>query len=332
MQGLFLERVRVDLGGAWKRLPEWAASHLELGAQVGRASVSEGRLVVAIAVPIRAFAAVLGATGVVLGRASSDGALDSPEENFRRLTALGRGTAVMLERDAKHYPGILSRIDTIGGEQYLRIQVQDQEAGGEAHYIPARESLRVTPAHGIPSALPTQMRGKASIARRTFVRSVIRGDQIRRFATETRLDCVLIGRRSILAEEIVGTELIAECREGAPASGKFNDVLRVRQLLFPGKSYKTELISATAKGPSVHDGLTAHTVVFDGATAYIKWRHLWRESHALVLLDKTEQRYGEAVSILNQELTRPGNVPYKSLPGFGSATAVDVFAYQSRPR
>lgn len=332
MDELFFERIRIDVGSKWERFPSWAALHFAVGGHLGRTSTAAGRIVVAVAVPIRAFAAVLSATAVVLARASGEEAGDDPEKHFERLSALGLGTPVNLERNSKQYRGVLSRIDTMLGEQYLRIQLQDQEAGGEAHYVPARDSLRITPAHGIATPLPLQARGMASVTRRNFVRSLIKADRIRGFGRETRLECVLVGRQSILREEIIGTPLVAQTDATSSTAGKFNDLLRVRQLLFPGRSYKTELLSSSAKRVGVQEDLVPHVALFDGAPAFIKWHHLWPESHVLVLLDKTEPRYTEAVTILNQDFTSPKNHQYKSMSILDTRGAVDVFAYQGQER
>ncbi len=41
--------------------------------------------------------------------------------------------------------------------------------------------------------------------------------------------------------------------------------------------------------------------IFDGAVSFLKWRDYWRKSNWIVLLDKTESRFQEAVDLLNQE-------------------------------
>lgn len=325
----FLDVARLKEGLEWHPFPAWAAFYFKLGTTVGKIALESGRIVTAVATPIRDFAAALTATGIVLTRVSAMSVEKTADEHFNALCRLGPGTAVTLERDSRQFPGILTSIVTLQGERYLRIQMQDQETGGEAHYVPSRECLRITATGFAAGPLPSRVRGRAAIVRRAFLRTIIGADHVRRFTRERRLECTIVGRRSVIASELLKTEISAGAES---VKGKLCDIVRARELLAAGRPFRSELLAANAKKLTFDERQIPHVAVFDGPQGFIKWSHRYPNSHLIVILDKTEPRFEDAVSLINQNFSSPRNRPYTGLAINDVPNGVDLLAYRSEPR
>jgi hypothetical protein len=320
------QQLGFSVGPDFRPLPSWAGFFLRLGFSLGATARDHGQITVAVALPIRNYAAVLSAIGTVLARFEATTAVLDADQHFDLLCQQTPGTGVVLERDSRQFVGVVSRTETIAGQKFLRIQLQDQEHGGEAHYIPARDSLRVT-ITGVKTALPRKARGTAPIARRTFVRSLVGKHRARQFITQTDSACALIGKGSLLAPEISKTPLIIR-RKGEGIAGKPGDILRVSQLLAPGRSHRCELLRSGAKSllflapPSV--------VIFDGVQGFCKWQHLCRQSHILAIFDKTDPRFDDGVAVVNAALTNANVKPFTGLRIPSIPPAVDLAAFIQR--
>ena len=51
----------------------------------------------------------------------------------------------------------------------------------------------------------------------------------------------------------------------------------------------------------VPDIITPYATLFDGALSFLKWREAWRQTHWIVVLDRTDSHFADAVNVLNQE-------------------------------
>src|SRR5687768_16142699 len=91
----------------WKQVPEWASFCLSLGAYVSSFPKLQTRIVVGLALPTRAYAASLVATGVVYGSTSASGKRINAEEQFRQLCGLGREEPVKLLCGKRKLQGVL---------------------------------------------------------------------------------------------------------------------------------------------------------------------------------------------------------------------------------
>jgi hypothetical protein len=110
---------------------------------------------------------------------------------------------------------------------------------------------------------------------------------------------------------------------------RLSDVLRIRKLLHAGQPYRSEVVSSIGRrAPTDVGNDVPFAVVFDGATGFLKWRHLWPQANWVVALDHTEPRCDEAaaaVDALYQDRAVGGPVPLllPELPG-----RVDLAAFR----
>jgi hypothetical protein len=97
---------------------------------------------------------------------------------------------------------------------------------------------------------------------------------------------------------------------------------------FHKDSYNSEILPIRQAKPEFLNSITPHTVIFDGANTFLKSREYWLKSHNIVLLDRTEPHFQEAVDVINQNYySRFDDVSLKriTLP-FG----VEHIAYQEK--
>jgi len=297
----------------WKCLPDWACFFLSLGAFVAAQPKSETRAIVGVAIPTRAYAAALAAVGVVYHqtRTRND---SSAESHFHRLCELQRGTGVTYLQGTRSLDGVLLGCTDQFGERRLIVQTRNPRAGGDTHYVAARDAIKIQlPAEAdtivSPQDLPERQTGRLVAPVCPFTRCFLGEDAVKDFALRSRLDCLIVGRLSLLRQEILETifrsflsgdnlpDSADETHEGALV-----DILRVGKFMSEGKAYRSDAVAANSSGLSeAAYHAVPHVAVFDGPAGFSKWRHCWRASHLIVLLDGTESGFDEAARIVNAE-------------------------------
>jgi hypothetical protein len=81
--------------------------------------------------------------------------------------------------------------------------------------------------------------------------------------------------------------------------GTLQDILKIRRFAGEGHTYRSEVMAVAAE--ALPEITSPYTTLFDGALSFLKWREAWRQTHWIVVLDRTEPHFAEAVNILNQE-------------------------------
>ena len=97
---------------------------------------------------------------------------------------------------------------------------------------------------------------------------------------------------------------------------------------FSRGNYNSEILSPKkAKIENLPISILPNIIIFDGANSFLKSRDDWLESHAIILLDRTENHFQEAIDTLNQDYINRSNdflLKQFSLP-FG----VEIVAYKT---
>jgi hypothetical protein len=123
------------------------------------------------------------------------------------------------------------------------------------------------------------------------------------YILDSSFETLLIGKKSVIEYEVSGA--LMSCKKSdkfAGATGCMQEILRVRQFSGANKSYRTQCVSMLNITPEKEIGKhSPPIVIFDGAVAYIKLGHKWRSAHQIVLLDRTERQFVDAVDHLNQD-------------------------------
>ncbi len=284
-----LDRLFVSNDESVGKLPAWAAFHLALGGALARAINDEQRIVLAMALPTRAFSAVLLTFGVVATRAnigSSSGGTSIDE-----LCALPLGTKLAVRDGVKWSTG-----DFIGcrsNDEHRLVGIQFRS--GLRHFLPASQLHRVWPAAAVPSKKTAQSQVNSE-----FLRGLLSSVDPISFVMWPRFDVLLVGQLGLIKAEAQTPIWIAHQRQRS-ASGTLQDVIGLRQLLPPGHAYRSGVQATAARKPQTAASLNPDTIVlFDGAAAFLRWGEHFSNFNSIVLLDRTDYRLEEAADKLNQ--------------------------------
>ena len=279
-------------------LPEWAYFFMRLGYQLGTISNDNCRVVTGLAVPTRVFACSLVATGVVLARVDNANSTNTMQLHYIR--SLKPGTPVYVRTDNnKRHRGIVERFVEFKGKQYISIRttqsmVRSFPIDGYASRITVADRDVNLPKH--------QQSGYSVEAPGKLLQCCLGEELAEAYILDSSFEALLIGKKSVIEYEVSGVFL--SCKKSdksAGVTGCLQEILRVRQFSGANKSYRTQCVSSLNITPEKEIGKQVPPIViFDGAVAYIKLGHKWRSAHQIVLLDRTERQFVDAIELLNQ--------------------------------
>ena len=290
-------------------LPAWSKFYLQLGAAVAQADNAQRTLVTALAVPTRSYAAVLAAAGAVIFKAKTADAnrQDSPAAHFEMLSSLPAGTAVTLRKGEKVVKGIfVGTKDTKNdGTAMIGVQTQSRKGGSLTEWLPVGSSPKVQVSSTAWTRLPanSEKAGDVNTSRSEFIAQVFQGADLWNFVTKSTLDCIILGSVGPLVQEATATNLSVGSRGQEASAGTLRDILRIRKL--NGKkeeAFRSDIFPVNVRDHAMpSEEISPHLVIFDGSVGFLKWRHKWSHCNWVVILERTEPRFTEAVQIVNEE-------------------------------
>lgn len=293
--------------GEWYSLPEWAEYFISVGKHLAFADNSEGRVVIAIVVPTRAYCAAFVSLGMVISDAAAR-AHSSAAAHFEKLFDLPAETTVILRPPAgKVMKGVLQEPEEYNGKLYVRVQVQSRDArtgGGLTYLIDESKALQVHPAKH-SGKLPKKQGAENKPFANSFVESLLGDADPVQLGLRSKLVCAIVGKKDALEHEIRHTPLALHANGDCQAEGQLQDVLRVDRFTAGEQSYRSTLVTVGSSPPSgdviskVEMG-----VVFDGAAGFLKWGTMWPDRHQIVILDRTERDFDDAISAINSRFSQ----------------------------
>jgi len=307
----------------YEPFPEWAKAFINIGEASAKLKVSEFRSVIALTVPVRTYAAVLIAVGIVKHRSLQSTGSNDPNEYFARLCGLPSLTKIWLSDGQKRYKGIILGTESVGGQHVLKIQRFDS-----IHYVGAQNASNVE-IENWAGELAMDTRGKRIVRRVDFLDAVYDGAIPKDFGTKSRLDAVIVGSVARLQTEIVNTQICVKLPTGHSIDGKFQDLLRTRRIA-PDRPFRSELVSDISPDLDCKLRTEDSVVIFDGARAFINQRDEFKACTRIVVLDRTTQSFQDAVDILNQQyVNRVTEFPrFQNTPGI--PWGMELMAFEER--
>ena len=145
----------------------------------------------------------------------------------------------------------------------------------------------------------------------------------------SKLVCTLVGKRNTLEHEIRHTPLAIHANGDQHAEGHLQDVLRVNRFVTEQQSYRSALVSVGSDSPT--EDVVSKTemgVVFDGASGFLKWGQLWNSCHQVVILDRTEPYFDDAISAINTRFSQRRIEGDAALPGSDAPPGGEVIAFR----
>ena len=310
-------------GSEQAKLPDWCHCYLRLGAFICRTCESDRRLVLAVAAPTRAYAAVLTATGLVIERLRAETEAADSRDHIEMLRGIEKGTPVVIHSAVSKTKGVFVGIrDRFhDGQTYVGVQVAGPGGrdGGLTRWLPPQLAGSVAVLETITGRsvkLPRASRSEELVKNQRFVSHFLSLHAQRVLATKSRVECAIVGQVGRLKWEAVDTSLAVPrddqavrrersernpvpAKEPLPrlARGCLQDILKVQRFCKDDEAFRSTVIPGTTE-PQVA-GKESGIVLFDGATGFLKWRQCWPEAHYVLLLDRTDPYFFDAVSLVN---------------------------------
>ena len=306
-------------------LPPWARFMAHVGRGLAEAELR--RVIVALSVPARDFAAVFAAAAAVLRRDELEPmAPNDLDEHVRalRATPLGAPVKYLGPKDRVHdgrWAGI--QRSGAGGEEMLCLEL----ARGETRKLRLNRALAIhlTGENSARGKLRAKVVAVAPLLRAT------RGDAPAiTMVTTARCDILIVGTLTLLEQELTNERLFVSDQRDDRCEGVLQNLVRAHGLSDARRFFRSVLV-ASSSGPSAEQrALHPHLVIYDGGRAFIRWRHLWDDANKLVILDRSSSSAEEA----GDELA--GAFGYRSadarvLDGLAVPAGVEAIAFEAAP-
>jgi hypothetical protein len=314
--------------GNWYSLPKWAEYFISVGRSLGCADQTESRIVTAIVVPTRAFGAAFVSLGMVIADAASRDR-SSEATHFEKLFDLPAGTPVIYRpAPGKTLRGIMQSPEECRGKLHIRVQVHSRAGGGLTHLIDESRALQVQPARH-SGKLPKRQGVENARFANKFVDGLLGEADPVQLGLRSKLVCALVGKKNTLEHEIRQTPLAIHVNGHLHAEGQLQDVLRVNRFVSGQQSYRSALVPIGGGSPS--DNVVGNVkmgVVFDGALGFLKWGRKWHVRHQIIILDRTEPYFDDAIDAINTRFSQNRADGQVALPGSNAPPGGEVLAFR----
>jgi hypothetical protein len=293
----------------WVPLTQWGQFFLKLGYVLGTQEASENRIIAGLALPIRAYAASLTATGIIAGRLSCPAHSDEALKRFQQLLTLAEGTSLYYRREKGERVTVTFDGSTTDGSM-IKLR-----SGRCTYIIPPGRALRVEfPFKELPSISRCSHR-KSNINISPFLSNFFNGITVEEIVLQSRLDCVIIGSIGHIEQEINYSQFAVQSSQGEYLEGTLQDIVRVRRFSTDAETYRSDVFYTHNQEYPGSQQEIPEIVIFDGAKSYLKWGTSYSYPHCIVLLTQTEPEFDAAVQIFNENFAknRLDEVTFESL-------------------
>lgn len=282
-----------DPSTPWRAVPPWLQFFFDLGQRVARAH-EHGCICCAVVIPpVRSYAAVFVATGAAVGAAMSAEAVPDVETHFSALSSLQKGTPLVVKMGERIYAAKFSGIAERGGTDYLKI-----EYDGMTQYLPKQECHRAQVGEGGKRSLP-KMAQRSRSSTSAAVEDLL-GESAADFLSIPTVDTVLVGKVSLLEQELTGVKVRAPRKQ---AIAPLASLLRPSRFLPDGGIPRSLLLSDRVSEFAMPVDDVPHVAVFDGPRALARHRSRFPDSSWVAVLDRCSTSFREGVDVANEEFS-----------------------------
>ena len=279
--------------GERRILPDWAEFFLQLGWAVTRFTNADSFLHVVLSVPTRILAAPFVASGLVLGRASVPVTTQDTLAHFQFLSTLPPGTNLSFLRPGsqRRIIGSLESVEGADGNIRLRIRVNnaifERPASSAGMIFVAPEDAK-----------QTGMSGRKIVADGIAdLMHFLEPEAYQSFMFQSRLDCVLMGVKNTLEDEVRHSSFYAS-KDGN--AFRLSDLLRIKSFSSTYSSFRSDIASPNPYELKTHED-QPYAVILDGTLALRKAANRYQNCHRVVVLERASTNLDESVSFVQQE-------------------------------
>lgn len=289
--------------GQYKDLPDWCSFFIRCGSVLGQFS-DESWAMMVVCVPTRAFAAVLSGVGIISKLMMK---ANQKSKQIKLLEDLKLGTPVFVYEKDKKIKGFFNGIKDLGdGKQRIGVQVsmsKPRKFGPLVNYYPIENATNIVPIEKISASISNKTLAPRSydlIRNKGFIKGVLTDDLLWELATVSQTEFLIVGNARLLASELKENDFAIN-NGNFYSKGVLQDIIRTKRFSGQNDTFRSDIIpSDRSTFPDIADNYQPRIVVFDGSMGFLKSRTIWRKAHWLVILDRTEPLFDEAVSLANE--------------------------------
>ena len=276
----------------WQPLPEWALLYISLGKHITQLNNLD--LVIGLSIPTRYYAAILISLGISLAHVNKPIVKSDLLEHFTKLCNSPQGTPIIYHEDNRLRRGSLEGYTKQNDITRVKIHLGKTEK----QYIPLCIANRIQLSHENLSSPNLRKRSKILKYEDSLLYAFMDKSSATTYQMESRLECTIVGDKNRLLREAC-EPLAVQPENKSRFPGKIQDLLRIYQKAQEG--YRTDIQSDRTKNLAPKHNEVSPITIFDSASGFLKWRDNWQQSQWVVLLDRTETAFEEAVNTLNRE-------------------------------
>jgi hypothetical protein len=291
----------VKVEESWETLPSWAKFYINLGKVFYDNLPTNAKARVVITLPTRSYAGVFIAYGAVLSSISDLVDDKTINEHFQKLKRLEVGTSVIYRKLSRTYRGIYSGTEMVKGEERIKITIQEKNAGSLTEILNHKQSLSVQVAADKNYKLPKNPKGKENSIS-NFLKIGHRGYNYNRLLTLSHSQFYYIGSKKWVKDEAIDTQLaVYDSNNNEYIQGNLHELLRMKEFMGEQDSYQAHLLSSRSASHKfdLKNAAPSTFTIFDGATSYLRWRDEFKFTHSILILDRTEAQFENAIFELN---------------------------------
>jgi hypothetical protein len=256
---------------------------MDVGERAARFESQEVRLVIALALPTRAFAAGLMGAAVVTAAFEMDAPDPNLARHFEMLASLPAGTPITHHRGNSIRQGRLLGVEHRDGVRRIRIET----GVGKRKMVIGFPAAICGQVQVIANPGELRMGARRLMRAPEFLARTLAADDAAVLSSTTRMDCIIVGSVEPLHHEIVSERFAVGSVEDTK-EGNLQTILRVKRFAGQNAPYRSEVVAAGAESvPTAAAASSPRVVIFDGAPGFNAWRERWPRSSWIVLLDRT---------------------------------------------
>jgi hypothetical protein len=304
-------QLHISTNSHWNPIPDWADWYIRSGMMIGSLEKDGTRLTAGIAVPLRQYACLFLAFGIIYQRSSIPIDSYNKEEYFDYLKSFPPSSAVSLLMKEKDKLKIRNgKVDSV-------FKQAKGDTIGITYIEDKKKNLRCTRYFGVNECRSIVMCEESDVSvggvktkgisvanNIEFLTQFFEYGDLPDFVTTSRLDCILLSTKKRLFNEF-NYDFGVKSSESMIA-GSLMDVIRPRIIRTFSRSFRSEIYSSSSKKLN-HNGTSPWCVIFDSCNGYLKWNHLFPSAHQVIIVDKSEKVHDVIGNDLNQRYFQRDN-------------------------
>ena len=307
--------------GRVSQIGNWAGWFSTVGEAIGSSVEGNTRFIFGLAIPVRPFAALFLTLGIIRGRELVTDAKSSDNtkyfEYFENLPLSTNVTFLTNDKGKmRQRVGTFDGIYKSNGQKSIAIRYLDDKKnkaqGTRLFHINNCHNISILNQDSKIDISNNRKKGRSVIKSKDFISEVASNVDISVLAVTSRLDCLFVGIQKRLFFELDFDFSLINTEGKSSVQGTLKDIIRPQNNTLYSKSYRSLIYPVNLRRSPDNNGIEPWSVIFDSADGYLKWHDLFKTSHQIVLLDRTEKRFKEAAKHLDQRYYRRKD----SLPDF----------------